>query len=101
MSVTEESTGANDEGAVSRKILMLFVAGFFMTFVGIIVLIVATLFYGGGSANFGALIFIGPIPIVVGAGPEAAWMVSFSVILAVLSIIMLLIMRKGIAKKKA
>jgi uncharacterized membrane protein len=101
MSVTEESAGANDENIVSRKILMLFVAGFFMTFVGIMILMVATLFYGGGSANFGALIFIGPIPIVVGAGPEAVWMVLFALILAVLSIIMLLIMRSGIAKRKA
>ena len=101
MSVTKESTGENDENVVSRKILMLFVAGFFTTFVGIIILMVATLFYGGGSASFGALIFIGPIPIVVGAGPEAVWMVLFALIMAVLSIIMLLIMRSGIAKRKA
>lgn len=101
MTVTEESARANDENAVSQKILMLFIAGFFIAFVGIIILMVATLFSGEGSTNFGALIFIGPIPIVVGAGPEAAWMVLFALILAVLSIIMILIMRKGIAKKNA
>jgi uncharacterized membrane protein len=101
MTATEESTGGNDENAVPQKILMLFIAGFFIAFVGIIILMVATLFYGGGSANFGALIFIGPIPIVVGAGPQAAWMVLFALILAVLSIIMFLIMRRGIAKKNA
>jgi uncharacterized membrane protein len=101
MNVIEEGTGANSENVVSHRILMLFVAGFFMVFVGMIILIVATLFYGGGSTSFGALIFIGPIPIVVGAGPEAAWMVLFVLILAVLSIMMLLIMHKGIAKKNA
>lgn len=101
MNVIEESTGANGENVVSPRILMLFVAGFFIVFVGIIILIVATLFYGGGSASFGALIFIGPIPIVVGAGPETVWMILFVLILAVLSIMMLLIMHKGIAKKNA
>ena len=101
MTVIEESTGANGENAGSWKILMLFVAGFFMVFVGMIILIVATLFYGGSQASFGALIFIGPVPIVVGAGPEAAWMVLFVLILAVLSIMMLLIMHKVILKKNA
>jgi uncharacterized membrane protein len=101
MTIAEEGRGGNDESIMPRKVLMLFVVGFFLTFVGIVILTVATILYGEGSASFGALVFIGPIPIVVGAGSEAAWMVLFAIILAVLSVIMFLMMRRGIVKKNA
>ena len=74
--------------------LLLFIIGFLIIFAGIIILIVAAML-SGGSMNFGAVIFIGPFPIVIGAGPEATWMVLFAIILAVLSIIMLLVSRRG------
>jgi len=75
-------------------LLLLFIIGFLIIFAGIIILIVAAML-SGGSMNFGAVIFIGPFPIVIGAGPEATWMVLFAIILAVLSIIMLLVSRRG------
>jgi len=84
----------NNESSRPQKFLILFVIGFFIIFLGIIILMVATVLHGNGSLNFSAIIFIGPVPIVVGAGPEATWMVLFVIILAVLSIIMFLIMRK-------
>jgi len=94
--VTQEkiSKYINNESSRPQKFLILFVIGFFIIFLGIIILMVATVLHGNGSLNFGAIIFIGPVPIVVGAGPEATWMVLFVIILAVLSIIMFLIMRK-------
>jgi uncharacterized membrane protein len=64
------------------------------------ILIIATLVYGEGSANFGGIIFIWFIPIVFGVGPESRWMVLFAIILAVLGIAMLLIMRREIKKVK-
>jgi uncharacterized membrane protein len=91
----------NDENTMSPKSLTLFIVGFFISMIGIIVLIVATMLYGEDSANFDALIFIGPIPIVIGSGPQAVWMILFAIILAVLSIIMFLVMRRGIEKKEA
>jgi len=78
----------------SNFLLLLFIIGFLIIFAGIIILIVAAML-SGGSMNFGAVIFIGPFPIVIGAGPEATWMVLFAIILAVLSIIMLLVSRRG------
>lgn len=90
----EETKCENDENAMSHKFLALFIVGFFLTLIGIIILIIATMLYGEGSANFVVLIFIGPIPIVVGAGPQAGWMVLLAIILAVLSIIMFLVMRR-------
>jgi len=100
--VTQEkiSKHINDESNRPQKFLILFVIGFVIIFLGIIILMVAAVLHGQGSVNFGAIIFIGPVPIVVGAGPEATWMVLFAIILAVLSIIMFLITRREIDKVK-
>jgi uncharacterized membrane protein len=100
MSASEESArDVDDEPAMPKKIRGLLMLGFFMAFLGIMILMVATAFYGQGSTSFGAVVFIGPIPIVVGAGPQATWMVFFAIILAALSVIMYLIMRKRIVKR--
>jgi uncharacterized membrane protein len=84
---------ANGEPHRRQEFLILFITGFFIIFLGVIILTVAALL-SDGSINFGTLIFIGPFPIVVGAGPEATWMVLFAIILAVLSIIMFLILHR-------
>jgi len=89
---------ANKEQNVFQKFLMLFIIGFFIIFVGIIILMVAAVLYGKDSVNFGALIFIGPFPIVVGAGPGATWMVLFAIVLAILSVVMFLIIHREVKK---
>jgi uncharacterized membrane protein len=92
---------ANDKSSKPQKFLILLIIGLFMVFLGIIILTVATMLCSEGSANFGGVIFIWFIPIVFGAGPEATWMVLFAIILAVLSIVMFLIVRREIAKTNA
>jgi len=91
----------NDKSGISPKFLMLLIMGFFLVFLGIIILMVAAMLYGEGSADFGGVIFIWFIPIVFGAGPEASLMIIFAIILAVLSIIMFLILRRETAKANA
>lgn len=91
---------ANGESNVFRKFLILFIIGFFIIFTGIMILMVAAVF-SGDSVNFGALIFIGPFPIVVGVGPEAALMVLFAIILAVFGIIMFLMLRREMKRSTA
>ncbi len=88
---------ADNEAGGFPKFLILFLIGFFIISVGIIILMVTAALYGVAE-NFGALIFIGPFPIVVGVGPEATWMVLLAIILAVLSIIMFLILRRELEK---
>jgi uncharacterized membrane protein len=83
-----------------QKFLMLFIIGFFIIFLGIMVLIIAALVYGEGSVNFGGVIFIWFIPIVFGVGPESKWMILFAIILAVVGITMLLVMHREIKKAK-
>lgn len=84
---------STEQSSIFQKFFLLFIIGFFLIFVGIIILMVAAVL-SDGSANFGAFIFIGPFPIVVGAGPEAPWMILFAIILAVLSIVMFLVLRR-------
>jgi len=90
----------NDKSDRPQKFLILLIIGFFIVFLGIIILMVAAIIYGEDSANFGGVVFIWFIPIVFGAGPEATWVVLFAIILAVLSI-MFLILRRETAKKNA
>jgi uncharacterized membrane protein len=88
---------SNKSTRVSR-VLVLFVLGFFIVVLGIVILAVATL-SSGGSASYGGVIFIGPIPIVFGAGPQAAWLILFAIVLAALSIIVFLLTRKRMDKE--
>jgi uncharacterized membrane protein len=88
---------ANHAANRFQNFLILFVIGFFIVFAGVIVLMVAAV-VSGGSADFGAFIFIGPFPIVAGVGLQATWVVLFAIILAVLSILMFLILRRETKK---
>jgi uncharacterized membrane protein len=83
-----------DNGATrASRALVLFVVGFFIAFLGIIILAVAAL-VPGGSASYGGVIFVGPIPIVFGAGPQATWLILFAIVLAVLTVVIFVLMRR-------
>ncbi len=88
-----------EEGiAVSSRVFSFLILGFVLVVVGIAVILIAAVLYGGGSASAGAVIFIGPFPIVIGAGPDVTWIVLFSIILTVLSVVVFLVMNRKISK---
>ena len=60
---------------------------------GLMLVAVAAVFSQVGSTGFGGIIFIGPISIVFGIGPDAKWLILFAMIPTVLSVIMFLISR--------
>ena len=91
--MTEDKDEENMQIKWPEGFLILFFIGFFIILVGVLFLVVATLL-SGGTASIGGVVFIGPIPIVFGAGPEAQWLILFAIILGVLSIIMFFILRK-------
>jgi uncharacterized membrane protein len=76
--------------AVSSRALKLLMFGIALVFVGVAVLVVASVVWGG-SGSVGGVIFIGPIPIVFGAGPDASWLILISIILAVISTVLFLV----------
>jgi uncharacterized membrane protein len=79
---------------VSGRFFLLLLAGFVLVFVGVVVVLVATVLSASGSVSGGAIIFIGPFPIVIGAGPDAAWLVLFSVIFTVLGVVVFFVLRR-------
>ena len=88
-----------EENDVSPSwIFKLFITGFFLVLVGIAVIVVASLL-SGGSVSGGVVIFIGPFPIVFGAGPGATWLVLIGIVLAALSVILFVAMRRKITEK--
>ena len=95
MSADEENREAVEEGVtVSSRFLLLLFLGFVLVVFGVAVILVASVLYGGGSVSGGAVIFIGPFPIVIGAGPDVTLIVLFSIILAVLSLVVFLVMNR-------
>ena len=90
----KNATQTSRESSGSQKVFILFLAGLFTALAGLLILITATALYGSRSANFGGVIFIGPIPVVVGVGSDSMWTALLAVILTVLSIILFLIPRR-------
>ena len=90
---------AEDDGiGISGRLLGFLLLGIALVFVGIAVLVVASIVLGG-SGSVGGIILIGPIPIVFGSGPDAGWLIAISVILTVASITLFLIMNKRSRRK--
>ncbi len=82
-----ENTNQPDEDGVtvSSRLFGFIILGFLMVFVGIIIFVVAAML-SGGSGSVGGVVFIGPIPIVFGAGPDSNWLIIISIILAVVTL---------------
>jgi uncharacterized membrane protein len=90
--VSEEET--EDEGiAVSSRLLAFLILGIALVLIGTVVLVLVS-FVLSSSASGAVIIFIGPFPIVFGAGPNATWLIIIGIILAVLSVIAFLVMKR-------
>ena len=87
-----------DEGIeLSGRLFGFLILGAALIFVGIIVLVVASVVLGG-SGSAGVVIFIGPFPIVFGKGPETVWLILIGIIIAVLSIVLFLIWNRRVGR---
>ena len=62
--------------------------------VGIIVLIMASAFQGNINISGGGIVFIGPIPIIFGAGPNAFLAILLAAILTVIGFLVFFWLRK-------
>jgi len=65
----------------------LFMIGFFVIFVGIMLIMIASLLSPGSNVSGGGIFLIGPIPIVFGYGQNSAWMIAFAVILTIVAVV--------------
>ena len=78
--------------SLSGRLFSFLLLGIALVFVGVAVLVVAAVLGGSGSVT--GVIFIGPIPIVFGAGPESTWLILISLIVATLSIAVFVLSRR-------
>lgn len=84
-----------EETSLSATLLKLFFLGLLLMFVGVIVLIAAALVGGGESSiSTGVVIVVGFIPIVIGSGPYAFYAILMAVVLAIISFVAFVWMRK-------
>ena len=97
-SADDTGEAVEDGVTVSNGLFLLLISGFVLVFVGIAVIVIASVLYGGGSVSGGVVIFIGPFPIVIGAGPDVSVIILVSVILAVLSVVVFLVMNRTVRR---
>jgi uncharacterized membrane protein len=74
--------------------IKLFFVGFFLMFAGVIVLIIVAALQGNSSVSGGLIIFVGPIPIILGSGPYSVFAILFAVILTIIGFIVFFLLRR-------
>jgi len=74
--------------------MKLFFLGFVLMFSGIILMVVAAWLYGTSTVSGGAVIFIGPIPILLGVGPYSFLAILLAAAITVFWLIFFLTLRK-------
>jgi uncharacterized membrane protein len=79
---------------ISSRLMTLLFLGITLVFVGIAVILFASLALGGGSGSVGGVIMIGPIPIVFGSGPDAGWLIAASVGLTIISLVLFFVFNR-------
>ena len=74
----KENIAPADAGlSLPIRFFLLLLVGFILILAGIAVVLFATMLTESGSVNGSAVIFIGPFPIVIGAGPDVALIILF------------------------
>ncbi len=83
-----------EASTISSSLFMkVFLAGFLLIFLGVAILMIAGLM-GWVSQSFGLVVFIGPIPIILGAGKYSSLAILLAIILTIIGIALFVILRK-------
>ena len=90
----DDNTKNNGSIEVSSKLLMMLMVGIAVVIIGIFLVVLASAL-SGGSTSSGIVIFIGPIPIVFGAGPDAAWLIATGIAISVVMIVVFVLIRRS------
>ena len=72
----------------------IFLASFGLVFIGMVVMMIASFTQGRGTTSGGAVILIGPIPILLGNGPESAWLIVLAAIITAIALVASLLARR-------
>jgi uncharacterized membrane protein len=100
MRVDSEENQEEENSGLPKRVFLLLAAGMVLVFVGALVIFAAAATGGGGeSTSGGIVIFIGPIPIVLGAGPDASVLVLAGAILAAACVVLFVFWRRKVSAK--
>jgi uncharacterized membrane protein len=77
--------------ALPSGISWIFLASFAMVLVGMILIVAASFAQSHGVASGGAVILIGPIPIILGSGPESSWLILLAAIITAVAVMAFLL----------
>jgi uncharacterized membrane protein len=72
----------------------IFLASFGLVLIGMVVMMIASFTQGRGTTSGGAVILIGPIPIVLGSGPESAWLIVLAAVITAIALVASLLARR-------
>lgn len=87
--------GLEAPSLLSIKPLALFALAFAIILIGMLLMMASSMMQGAGTISGGGIIFIGPIPIVIGAGPYGLDLALISVgIAAIIAVLALLTIRR-------
>jgi uncharacterized membrane protein len=84
---------ANDEEKIAVAPVWLFLVGFVLMSIGVVVLFAAAL-QGNVDISGGGIIFVGPIPVIFGAGSHAYLAIFLAAILTIIGFVIFFLMRK-------
>ncbi|MEM2896621.1 MAG: hypothetical protein QXG01_03455 [Candidatus Bathyarchaeia archaeon] len=73
----------------SDTFFKLFLLGFLMIFIGIVLMIISSIAFKGGVSG-GVTLIIGPVPILLGFGPQSPLLLSFAILLTIVILIVYL-----------
>jgi uncharacterized membrane protein len=83
---------------ISNKTLWLLFLGIILVLVGLFVIFIASMTFGG-SGSIGGVILIGPFPIVFGAGPESVFLITVGIVITIVSFVLFWVFNKRIKRK--
>ena len=73
--------------------IKIFLIGFLLAFLGMIILMVAGLMEGVSQSS-GIIVFIGPIPIMLGVGKPSLLAIFLAILLTIIGIVLFFIFRR-------
>jgi uncharacterized membrane protein len=72
----------------------IFLASFAMIFIGMVIMMIASFTQSHGTSSGGAVILVGPIPIILGSGPESSWLILLAAVITVIALVASLLARR-------
>jgi uncharacterized membrane protein len=76
------------------RLSWIFLASLALIFIGMVAMMIATLTQTHGTTSGGAVILIGPIPIILGSGPESTWLILLAAIITAIALVVSLLARR-------